>query len=343
MNKFLSPPSSAALRCERRQPGLLGGGHQTFPSGSASSFYMSLAPFAGTYETNDYNAALYLVYQLSSPDEQMSPDTYKSKALLLYKLIQNLKYATDVSVEALKALQEAAANIPGIGSLMFSGGNLPGTIASAAGVAMSASKAQKVTDLLDMTSSQKAKLHEWANSRGSPGAQSASRTFKGSINIISKNNKLFFEIPITAVGQHYKILGEVHNSVAHLPLTNTKAALNQLAHLHEGGATGALKMLGGKTAGGILAVGPQALLDVSDSSTPKEFYNKSVYSQPTNIASAAAGMAGGAFVTVAFTAASLGAAPLTLVLLVGWGAGLGVQALIVNKGWDKDLGDMLKL
>ncbi|WP_235661453.1 DUF5118 domain-containing protein [Pseudomonas coronafaciens] len=273
----------------------------------------------------------------------MSSDAYKSKALLLYELLQKLKYAADVSVEALKSLQEAAGNIPGIGPLMFSGGNLPGTIASAAGVAMSASKAQKVTDLLDMTSSQKAKLNAWANSRGSPGAQSASRTFKGSINIISKNNKLFFEIPITAVGQHYKILGKVNNSVAHIPLTNTKTSLNQLAQLHEGGATGALKILGGKTAGGILAVGPQMVLDYSDSSTAKEFYNKSVYSQPTNIASAAAGMAGSAFVGVVFTAASLGAAPLTLVILVGWGAGLGVQALIVNKGWDRDLGDMLKL
>ncbi|RZI60166.1 hypothetical protein [Pseudomonas syringae] len=343
MGNFLTPPTSASLRCDRGQTGLLGKGLQGFVGESAMDFYMQPGQFAGEYATDDYTAAVYLVHQLSSRDEQMSPREYQDAALLLRGLLQKLKHAANVSIEALQSLQKAAEDIPGIGSLMFSPANLPGNIASASGALIAAAKARKVTDFLDLTADQKSKLHKWANSRGTPGAQSAGRTFKGSIKIIAKNGHLFFEVPVTAVAQHYKILGEVGQSVAHIPVGNARAALNQRAPLHANGATGGLKILSGNPVGFALAVGPQTYMDYSSSTSAKDFYNKSVASQPTNVASFFGGMAGGAAVTLAYGALAAGAAPLAVVLVVGWGAGLGVQYLMIHYGIDKRIENALKL
>ncbi|MCI3947872.1 hypothetical protein K0038_04982 [Pseudomonas syringae] len=99
---------------------------------------MPLSNFAGTYETDDYNAALYLIYQLSSPDEQLSTEELKKGALLLRELFQRLETGAKISAEALKSLQQAAEKIPEIGPLMFSPGNLTGTAATAAGAVMAA-------------------------------------------------------------------------------------------------------------------------------------------------------------------------------------------------------------
>lgn len=306
-------------------------------------FYMRPGQFAGQYAVDDYTAAWYLVHQLSSKDEQISAKELKSAALLLRELLQKLKSAIAVSAEALLSLQQAAANIPEIGSLMFSGGNLPGTLATVAGGVMATAKGRKVSDLLDLTDAQKNKLHAWANSRGSAGARSAKKTFRGTIKVVSINGQRFFEVPITAVAQHYKVLGEVGQSVAHVPLGGAKAALNQRAHLHANGATGALKVLGSPAVGGLLAVGPQALLDYSSSSTGVEFYNKSVYSQPTNIASAAAGMIAGSFVGAAAAGIAFSAATLIVVIAVGWIAGVGMQKLIIDTGYDIKIGNALKV
>ncbi|MFI3048000.1 hypothetical protein [Pseudomonas coronafaciens] len=342
MNKFLTPPTSARLSCTQRQSGLLGGGYQAASGGTASSYYMPLSNFAGTYETDDYNAALYLIYQLSSPDEQLSAEELKKGALLLRELFQRLETGAKISAEALTSLQQAAENIPKIGPLMFSPGNLTGTAATAAGAVMAAAQTKKVMDLLDLTASQKAKLSAWADSRGSASARSASKTFRGKIRIISKEGKLFFEIPTTAVARHYILQGKVGQSVAHIPLINTNTALSQSARLHANGATGMLKTLGGPYVGMAIAVGPQLAIDASSSSSWKELSNKSAYSQPTNVISAIAGIGGGSAVGVITGALSLPAAPLAVVIGFGFIVGLGVQWVIVENGWDKKIGDALQ-
>lgn len=343
MSRFLLPPTTGSLTCERREPGLLGSGQQGFAGESAMDFYMQPGRFAGLYATDDYTAAVYLVHQLSSRDEQMTTDEFKSAALLLRRLLKKLQSATNVSVEALQTLQQAAEKIPGIGSLMFSGGNFPGTLSTAAGGIMAAAQSRKVTDLLDLTSEQKAKLHAWANSRGEPGAQSARKTFKGSIKIIAKEGQLFFEVPVTAVAKHYKILSAVGPSAAHIPVGDTRAALNTRAQLHANGATGTLKVMGSNPVGFALAVVPQGYLDYSSSTTATEFYNKSVYSQPTNIASFAAGVGAGYALATATTLLAVPAAPLLVVVAVGFLAGLGVQALFIETGLDKKIGNALNI
>ncbi|ALE00617.1 hypothetical protein A988_18168 [Pseudomonas syringae BRIP39023] len=304
---------------------------------------MPLSNFAGTYETDDYNAALYLIYQLSSPDEQLSAEESKKGALLLREIFQRLETGAKISVEALKSLQQAAENIPEIGPLMFSPGNLTGTVATAAGAVMAAAQTKKVMDLLDLTAAQKAKLNSWADARGTASARSASKTFKGTIRIISKEGKLFFEIPTTAVARHYILMGKVGQSVAHIPLINTNTALSQSARLHADGATGILKRLGGPYVGMAIAVGPQLAIDASNSQSWKELYNKSADNQPTNVISAVAGIGGGSAVGIVTGALSLPAAPLAVVIGVGFIVGLGVQWVIVENGWDKKIGKALQI
>ncbi|VVO19817.1 hypothetical protein [Pseudomonas fluorescens] len=194
MNRFLSPPTSAALSCERSQSGLLGGGYRPFAGESASSFYMPLQNFAGTYETDDYSAALYIVNLLLSKDAELSPEEYKNFVIQLRGYLKTLKASANVPAEALNSLQQMAEHIPEIGPLMFSLGNLPGTIASASGAVMAAAKSRKVTDLLELTTEQKNKLHSWANTRGAPGSRSARKTFKNNITIIQRDGKSFFKI-----------------------------------------------------------------------------------------------------------------------------------------------------
>jgi hypothetical protein len=334
MSNFLTPPTSASLRCERRQPGLLGVGQQGFAGETAMSFYMRPPSIAGQYVTDDYTAAWLLVYQLSSPDEEMSPAEIEASVLLLRELLQKLKEATNISVEALQSLQKAAEDIPIVGSLMFSGGNLPGTIASASGLVMAATKSKKVSDLLDLTKAQSKKLHKWANSRGGPNAQTAGKALKGRIKIIREAGQLYLKIPLTVDARDYKVLGTIGRTAIQIPIDQARSTLNKSVHLHANGASGNLKVMTGSVLGFVLAVGPQAYLDWNSSTSKQDFLRKSAETQPTNLAS---------FVVGAVATAALGAAgaPLIVVLGVGWLAGLGAQAVMAHTGWDKEFKDYL--
>jgi hypothetical protein len=104
-----------------------------------------------------------------------------------------------------------------------------------------------------------------------------------------------------------------------------------------------LKLMGGNSVGAALAVGPQAFLDYSSSTTGTEFYNKSVYSQPTNIVSAAVGVGSGYALAGAAAMFAVPAAPLVVVVAVGFVAGMVVQWAMVDFGVDKVIGNALKI
>lgn len=330
MNKFLTPPTSAALTCERKQTGLLGSGQQGFAGESAMSFYMRppSPSIAGQYATDDYTAALLLISQLSSPDEQMNPEEAESMATMLWGLLQNLSQAKDVSVDALESLQKAAAGIPVLGQLMFSPGNIPGTLASGSGLIMAATKAKKVSDMLDLTSAQHTKLRKWANQRGGPNASTAGKALKGRIKVLRIGGKLFLDIPLTLEAKDYKILGEIGKSSVKIPVNEARSKLNKRVHLHANGARGSLKVMNGTLMGAALAVGPQAYLDWTSSSSNEEFYRKSAESQPTNVAAFAVGA------IVTFVLGFVGT-PLVAVIAIGWGAGLLAQYAMAKTGGDK--------
>ncbi|MBV7477301.1 hypothetical protein [Pseudomonas sp. PDM31] len=338
--RFL-PCTVANPRGTRQQAGLIAGGQLSFPSEIASRSFPAPQNFAGYYATSDYNAAMFLAHELASPELDMSPSEAQESLQLLRSLIRNLGAAANVSVEALKQLQKTVQSIPEIGDLMFSPANLPGTLVSAGTSAVAFSKSKSVVDLLDLSAADKKKLIKWANSRGAANSTSARRAFKGRIKLIRVAGQLHFEVPITAQAQSYKVLGQVGGQVAHLPAYGTKGALNQRAMLHADGATGGLKFMTGNTMGVALAIGPQAYLDYSSSTTMGEFYRASAYSQPTNVAAFAGGVVGGAVVSVISVGLGLGAAPLVLIVIAGWLAGTGVQALMVKTGTDKLIGNHL--
>ncbi|WPN32511.1 hypothetical protein QMK54_12550 [Pseudomonas sp. P5_109] len=334
MDERFLPCTVANPRGTRQQAGLIAGGNLSFPSEIASRSFPMPQNFAGYYATSDYNAAMFLAHELASPELDMSPSEAQESLQLLRSLIRNLGTAANVSVEALKELQKAAQSIPEIGDLMFSPANLPGTLVSAGTSVAAFSKSKSVVDLLDLSAADKKKLIKWANSRGTASSTSAKKAFKGRIKLIRVAGQLHFEVPITAQAQSYKVLSQVGAQVAHLPAYGTKGALNQRAMLHAGGATGGLKFMTGNTVGVALAIGPQAYLDYSSSTTMDEFYKKSAYSQPTNIAA----FAGGVIVTIALTSAS---APLVVVLMLGWAGGMVVQSVMSKSGADKQIGDFL--
>ncbi|WP_256657441.1 hypothetical protein [Pseudomonas sp. R3-18-08] len=84
-------------------------------------------------------------------------------------------------------------------------------------------------------------------------------------------------------------------------------------------------------------------MDYSSSTTGTEFYNKSVHNQPTNILSAAVGVGAGYALTGAAALLAVPAAPLVVVVAVGFVAGLGMQWAMVGFGIDKMIGNALEI
>jgi hypothetical protein len=98
------------------------------------------------------------------------------------------------------------------------------------------------------------------------------------------------------------------------------------------GAEGLERCLRGKVSGGILAFGPQAVVDWSTSTSFKDFVVKSAYSQLTNALVFAADLAIGA-----------GSAPVVVVITLSLFAGLAIQLFMSDDatGWGTDLGNFL--
>lgn len=90
------------------------------------------------------------------------------------------------------------------------------------------------------------------------------------------------------------------------------------------GAEGLERCLRGKVSGGILAFGPQAVVDWSTSTSFKDFAVKSAYSQPTNALVFAGGLAIGT-----------GSAPAVVVITLSLFAGLAIQLFMSDDatGW----------
>ncbi|MCX2900551.1 hypothetical protein [Pseudomonas mandelii] len=339
MDGKIWPCTAANPRGLRRQPGLLGTGTLPFPSEIASRSFPIMENFAGYYATSDYNAAMFLAYELSAPDAEMTSVEAQESVHLLCTLLKRLRAAPNIPVEAFKKLQQMAEAIPQIGPLLFSPTSLPGTLLAIGTIIAAAAQSKALVDLLDLSAADKKKLVQWANSRGSASSQSAKKAFRGRVKLIRVAGQLHFEVPVTAQAQSYRVLGQVGQQFAHIPAFGTKGVLDSRAMLHANGASRGLKLMTGGTVGSVLAVGPQAYFDYSSSSTMGEFFKKSAYSQPTNVAALVGGALASASFTFVCVVAGFGTAPLVLVLGVGLIAGAGLQYLIQHKGADRAVGN----
>lgn len=196
-----------------------------------------------------------------------------------------------------------------------------------------------VSDLLDLPPDQKARLKNWVDMRGKAGARSAKKISKGKIKLVWLRGALHFQIPATAESVYYTQRHRMPG-VVNVPVYGAKRGLSRRAWLAADGARGLLKYSSSGTAGVVLAVGPQAYLDYRSSATLDEFYRKSAYSQPANIAAVAAGIyPGGLAITVI---GGIGAGPaFVLVIAAGWIASVFTLSGAGALGLDKKIGDLL--
>lgn len=341
MDERIWPCTAANPRGLRRQPGLLGTGTLPFPSEIASRSFPVMENFAGYYATSDYNAAMFLAYELAAPDAEMTSVEAQESLHLLCALLKRLRAATNITVEELQKLQKMAESIPQIGPLLFSATSLPATLLAIGNIIATAAQSKSVVDLLNLSAADKKKLVQWANSRGSASSQSAKRAFRGRVKLIRVAGQLHFEVPVTAQAQRYRVLGQAGQQFAHIPAFGTKGVLDSRAMLHANGATRGLKFMTGGTVGSVLAIGPQAYLDYSSSSTMTEFFMKSACNQPANVAAVAGGFVGGVVLGVVLAGFGVAAAPLVLVLAVGLLAGALAQQTVISLGVDRMIGNFI--
>lgn len=315
------------------QDGLLGQGDLPWPSVVAARSYSRL-DIGEIYYADDISAAELLIAELKSSDAELGAEEAEEYALLLRNLISKIQTSAQYTRDQVVSIQEKAASIPLVGSLLFGAANLPGTLANVGTLVHAGSKSTRVENLLDITEATRKKLKKWAATRGKPNSVSASRAFKGRLKLVRVGGNLYFEIPANTRASIYRIPRPVGGSHAHAPAFNSAKALRSMAHVDNAayGSRGVGKVLTGKVSGGILAFGMQAVVDWSTSTSFKDFVVKSAYSQPTNALVFAAGLAIGA-----------GSAPAVVVITLSLFAGLAIQLFMSDDatGWGTDLGNFL--
>ncbi|WP_225776013.1 hypothetical protein [Pseudomonas sp. Marseille-Q5115] len=321
-----------------RQNGLLGTGEPLWPANIANRMFANAPNMSELYATSDYNAAVFIIHQLKS-EEPMSAREVEESVSLLQRLLRQMSAAADISLEELQRVQQMAESIKGIGPLLFSPANIAGTVVNLSNMSLALAQNKTVSDLLDLPPDQKARLKNWVDMRGKAGARSAKKISKGKIKLVWLRGALHFQIPATAQSVYYTHRHRVPG-VVNVPVYGAKRGLSRRAWVAADGARGLLKYTTSGTAGVVLAVGPQAYLDYKSSATLDEFYRKSAYSQPANIAAVAAGIAAGGAIAVGAAAAGFG---LALILVIAGTALVsgGTLYAIGELGLDKKFGDLL--
>jgi hypothetical protein len=323
-------------------PGMLGRGYAAFAYES-EPYFRGGPRIDGYYPVSDYDAALFLAYELADPDIVMGADEALEKANLLQNLLQGLQRAGRWTLEELSTLQKAAERIPEIGPLLFSPTSLPGTFVTAGSIVAAASMSKPTHQLLDLTNARKKALYQWSQAKGKARVQAAQRLAQGRVTLVTHNGKHQFKVPVTAQASHYLVAGKVPGSTILVPAHSARASLVRKAMLSANGASGALRMATGTTAGALLAIGPQAVTDYMNATGFRDFLRRSTYSQPGNIAAVAASLFVANALAGVLASSAARVMPLLVLLLIGGGVGLAVQNLmnrfegnkmIVDYFWD---------
>ena len=321
-----------------RQNGLLGTGEPLWPANIANRLMANAPNISEFYATSDYNAAIFIIHQLKS-DEPMSAREVEESVSLLQRLLRQMSAAADISLEKLQQVQQMAESIKGIGPLLFSPANIAGTVVNISNMSLALAQNKTVSDFLDLPPDQKARLKNWVDMRGKAGARSAKKISKGKIKLVWLRGTLHFQIPATAESVYYTQRHRMPG-VVNVPVYGAKRGLSRKAWLAADGARSLLKYSSSGTAGVVLAVGPQAYLDYKSSATLDEFYRKSAYSQPANIAAVAAGITAGKIIIKSAKFVRFGPA-FVIMLAVGWAVSVGTLFLAGELKLDKKLGDLL--
>lgn len=335
MREGLYPCTAADPMGSGPEQGLLGEGSLPWPSVVAARAFPSSLDIDGFYATDDLSAAHFLVSELSSDESDLTAEEAEDYFEMLISLFGRLKNASEVSAEQLLDLKARAEKIPVVGQLMFSTPNLPGTLASVAGIVHSGLKSTKVENLLDVSKSTKKLIKRWVASRGKPGSISARRAFKGKIKLIRIGGNLYLEVPANAKAKIYRVAGKVVGDAIHIPTYNAAKVLKSTAYV-DGAAyprRGIGRVLVGNMAGPVLAFGPQLAMDIGSATSGRDFLNRTAYSQPTN---------GLAFVGGTIVGATV-SAPAIVVIAIGLAVGVIIQFVMSDDatGWGTSFGNFL--
>jgi len=314
--------------------GLLGHGELPWPETVAARSFPPLLDIGGRYNASDRDAAEFLILQLGAVESELEVEEAQDYALMLRALLDKMASSTKLATDELVALQKRAEAISGLGPVLFSPGNMPGTLAALGGIVHAASMSTKVENLLDLDRDTRKALKKWATSRGKPGSVSANRAFRGRIKLVRYGGNLFFEIPANAKASLYRVNGQLNSATIRLSAHDTARALRSVAHVDSAayGSRGVGRVLTGSAAGPLLSFGPQMVIDASNSSSISEFLHRSAYSQPSNVAAFAAGAV---LVGLAGTA--------IVVVSIALVTGAAVHILLSEEltGWGNDIGDWL--
>lgn len=319
-------------------PGMLGRGYATFPYETPAEFHGG-PNIGGYYAIDDYHTALVLAHELADPNVFMDEDEALEKANLLHDLIQALQRGGRLTLEQLSTLQKAAQGIPVIGPQLFTPTSLPGTMVTLGSMAAATSMNKPTHQLLDLTKARKKALLQWSRARGKARVQAARTLSQGRVRLVTLHGKRYLNVPVTARASHYLVGGGIPGSTLLVPADSARASLMRKAVLGPNGATGALRMATGTTAGAVLAVVPQGIVDSMNATGLQDFLRRSSYSQPTNIATVVAS-AIGARIPIALLGSPLGATA-SLVVVLGFGllSAFMAQNLLSNSGFNDWVGD----
>jgi hypothetical protein len=199
------------------------------------------------------------------------------------------------------------------------------------------SQTKRVIDLLKVSGSIKREILAWAaaQARGVHRPLSKAARKRG-VRIAYRNGKLTLRVPAASIAPYYHIkTGISTGRRIHVPAQGGRQALNTRV-TPDGkayGTRGLGRVLGGTTAGAVLAFGPQAIADAQESESVREFVERSAYSQVGNIAAFGAGIA---------VAAVIASGPIVVVLGLSLVAGAAVQWAVGSSGADEFIGDNVK-
>lgn len=113
-------------------------------------------------------------------------------------------------------------------------------------------------------------------------------------------------------------------------LLNSRVGLDPQTY----GSKGFAKVISSNAVGGLLSFGPQALIDARASHSLGEFWERSAYSQISNLVGFSVGVAA----TVFIGGAGL---PLVVVIALSAAASTFVQHQFIKSGFDRRIGDAL--
>ncbi|MGV2293334.1 hypothetical protein AAHK20_31820 [Trinickia sp. YCB016] len=330
-------------------PGLLGPGASPNAGpvlGMGSDIARTSIDIGGSYPADAAAASRYLIAKLKY-DTDMTPEERVSDLRQLQLALRDAE--TTLNKTEVGKLYKEAQGVPGLtGDILnaaFGPTNIGSSLATATGAALATVQKAPTSDLLDIPESTRQKLLAWARKGGNQGIKSARKRFGQTLELVREDGKWMFEIPANKKAAGYVIRGRAAQTVVRIPAYR-QAALDALEVRNRLNLAGFDKSIGGHIvgfgAGGLLALGPQAISDAIDADNMHQFMSLEAHSQVANAAGWLAGAGAGAILpsAVAFFVAAPVEVPVLLVLAVGFGVGLTAQ-LLVSKFYGKRVGDGL--